>query len=745
MSSDNDFVEAITESVVREYLSRKGMKSTLQVMDQECPRRVGAISNRQALMKELHLEKLMKTNKEQESPLRAMLELMTKFFVENEPVAQALKSKNHDPVSSEISLGNKNAVKSNQPTSNGDKYLTSLQRPNTAALTSRRGRSDQDVVIDDELDSENLLGEGKSGLLAREASEDGFNRMKMNRPLSSKSKPGAVLSNMDDASRRRLPKSKTTNATSKPGLYQQTYYPQQDADAAPDYPGSNNGFGQSTGSGSFWGELGLPQSNVPTSKPSAVTVNKPEAPAPKAKASFQELLNAGEEKASKLSRRLSAGKSESESPTDTSYKYNIHMSSMAREKPAPRVPVARTGAQVKPNAIKVGDLEFGDVDDLDDELNDVQLQPTSRGPAERKSLKQLDSKPIDTHTAIALKTLIFGSAMQYYNDEWRLQSYAFCDLPDLQYGIVQRKGGPCGVLAAVQAVVLQEMLFGDNKLPSGHGLKPSRNERTKYLALALAKIFWRAGEEKRAVVAISSNQTHVMGSTRFRQDDVTETLMLYTFLDFCDLCDFLKDSVKQFEMDGNPGVVLSMCSTVLSRGIDRVKKDMDEVGGKLMGAHGYCTQELVNLLLTGEAVSNVFNDVMELDSGTGDSMILKGISTRSDIGLLSLFEHYRSCQVGTYLKTPKYPIWVVCSESHFSVLFSTRLDLVSDWKAERRFDLYYWDGLSRQQEEIKLTIYTTNRSFHPSSDEDLVPPLEHCIRTKWHGAEIDWNGYEPIL
>ena len=61
-------------------------------------------------------------------------------------------------------------------------------------------------------------------------------------------------------------------------------------------------------------------------------------------------------------------------------------------------------------------------------------------------------------------------------------------------------------------------------------------------------------------------------------------------------------------------------------------------------------------------------------------------------------------QVGTYLKTPKYPIWVVCSESHFSVLFSTRLDLVSDWKAERRFDLFYYDGLARQQEEIKLTI-----------------------------------------
>ena len=48
-----------------------------------------------------------------------------------------------------------------------------------------------------------------------------------------------------------------------------------------------------------------------------------------------------------------------------------------------------------------------------------------------------------------------------------------------------------------------------------------------------------------------------------------------------------------------------------------------------------CVQELVNLLLTGEAVSNVFNDVMELDSGTGDCMVLRGISARSDIGPVS--------------------------------------------------------------------------------------------------------------
>ena len=56
-------------------------------------------------------------------------------------------------------------------------------------------------------------------------------------------------------------------------------------------------------------------------------------------------------------------------------------------------------------------------------------------------------------------------------------------------------------------------------------------------------------------------------------------------------------------------------------------------------------QEMVNLYISGRAVSNVFNDVMELDSGEGNIMILKGIVSRCDVGLLSLFEHYKSCQV----------------------------------------------------------------------------------------------------
>ena len=53
-------------------------------------------------------------------------------------------------------------------------------------------------------------------------------------------------------------------------------------------------------------------------------------------------------------------------------------------------------------------------------------------------------------------------------------------------------------------------------------------------------------------------------------------------------------------------------------------------------------------------------------------------------GLLSLFEHYDSIVVGDHLKTPVYPIWLICSESHFTVLFGLQFGLERTSMADRR-------------------------------------------------------------
>ena len=66
---------------------------------------------------------------------------------------------------------------------------------------------------------------------------------------------------------------------------------------------------------------------------------------------------------------------------------------------------------------------------------------------------------------------------------------------------------------------------------------------------------------------------------------------------------------------------------------------MDVAENKLMGMHGYCTQEMVNLLIHGRAVSNVFNDSIFLDQ-----LQLRGPNKRNDIGFLSLF-NLENCEL----------------------------------------------------------------------------------------------------
>lgn len=56
---------------------------------------------------------------------------------------------------------------------------------------------------------------------------------------------------------------------------------------------------------------------------------------------------------------------------------------------------------------------------------------------------------------------------------------------------------------------------------------------------------------------------------------------------------------------------------------------------------------------------------------------LRGIDKQNPIGFLALLEHLCYCEVGTFLKSPSYPIWVLGSETHLTVLFSTEKRLVS--------------------------------------------------------------------
>ncbi|KAK9817089.1 hypothetical protein WJX72_009423 [[Myrmecia] bisecta] len=144
----------------------------------------------------------------------------------------------------------------------------------------------------------------------------------------------------------------------------------------------------------------------------------------------------------------------------------------------------------------------------------------------------------------------------------------------------------------------------------------------------------------------------------------------------------------QYMQAGGYGLLLLLFSVVLSHSVRQIQAVMGEPENTLIAQHGYCSPDLVHLLLTGRAAANCFNGDRELDG-----KVYRGIPARSQLGLLTLFEHYKCVEVGSHLKSPHLPIWVVCSDSHFTTRFAPsawdgRLASV-DWRAPAALDMVF--------------------------------------------------------
>jgi hypothetical protein len=87
---------------------------------------------------------------------------------------------------------------------------------------------------------------------------------------------------------------------------------------------------------------------------------------------------------------------------------------------------------------------------------------------------------------------------------------------------------------------------------------------------------------------------------------------------------------------------------------------------------------------------------------------LIGLKGRSDIGILywnSKEEDSKRTEVGSMLKTPRYPIWLcVFGKNSVAILFSTSIDLTNNWRLEQYFSLYFYSGLKKQDKEHKIDI-----------------------------------------
>jgi ubiquitin carboxyl-terminal hydrolase MINDY-3/4 len=304
------------------------------------------------------------------------------------------------------------------------------------------------------------------------------------------------------------------------------------------------------------------------------------------------------------------------------------------------------------------------------------VQHSNEQAEKKRHISTEDSSPLSAQVMGGIKKLMYenGGATDEDISRWYNQGFIFCESPS--FGLRQGNGGPCGILAVVQAEILKFAIFsnsvenvGVSKLPT-----PQTNEVQRMFANACSSILARAAEGNGVINIIDCPNLKLFPSSP------SSDLVVHRIHSESEASRFILERLDLFS--SSVGCIVFLFSLMLSRGLERLAQDMDIDSNTLIGPFGHCAQELLNLLLTGAASSNILDGNISMNG-----MMVKGISQRSSVGYLTHLESLRYCQAGDFYKVPIFPVWVIGSASHFTVLFALDRRVNDETDSERLLSL----------------------------------------------------------
>ncbi|XP_050834068.1 inactive ubiquitin carboxyl-terminal hydrolase MINDY-4B [Serinus canaria] len=354
-----------------------------------------------------------------------------------------------------------------------------------------------------------------------------------------------------------------------------------------------------------------------------------------------------------------------------------------------------------------------------------------------------------------LQQLLFRSTAPLFSCEWAAAHFRFHPPHShLAYALQAGKGGTRAILVAVQAHIITYLLF-TRETECTHLdrlCRLGRWEQGQALAMALAETLWAAGGGGRAVVCLVTAPITTMPREGYRASSFTERIRMFEFSEKAAAQEFISDHINCFKGEGSHGVILFLYSLLFSRTLERVQEDLGDTSPLLNISSGNitCTEAVLSLLLTGRASPGQLGGRREPESGAGDGGG-EAPWPRGPVGFLRWERAPLERQVSPGLRTPRLPVWLCSLSGRHSVLFGTDSRLLSDWKAERTFHLYFYSGQQEQTQTAHLTIDTHSHHWEeaqregPCSPGRRRPALEMAIRTKWAGATVSWNGTDPFF
>ena len=443
------------------------------------------------------------------------------------------------------------------------------------------------------------------------------------------------------------------------------------------------------------------------------------------------------------------------------------------------------------------------MEDEDDELN--------RALALSMQQPSADLPPVNAYADAdaggpSLATLIFGEfPLQEVLKQWGAQGVSLISTAEADQsgapgvvpfgaGLAQEHGGPCAILAAAQAFMLRRLFFdptpaAPQPLPpawleaaaAGEGaLLPADSDAIEALHRGLADILCGCATAPAAapaggapaaappapptVAALEACQVVLAIPTAAQLESLMPSIaslgsapspidaareLLYQLVSIaarpCGWSATLNELRGRLDGLRSPiGALCLLVSAVLTRTSDKLSNERGEESVALIDQQfGHASQEVLNLLLLGCGVSNVFDGEKDLGGG----FVLRGVPCRPAVGLLSQLEALRYLQVGNYYKQPHAPIWVIASESHYSLLFSLSAAVQStdalsqlEERLLEAFSEYDQEGNGFISSEHLATLITSLPQWKAPPLEDLRLQLD-----PERSSLILWDVFQRVM
>ncbi|CAH8529984.1 unnamed protein product [Schistosoma intercalatum] len=312
--------------------------------------------------------------------------------------------------------------------------------------------------------------------------------------------------------------------------------------------------------------------------------------------------------------------------------------------------------------------------------------------------------------------------------------------------LVQSTGGPCAIIATTQATIMYEVLF----IRKQNLADITDVDNMEILLSALLRIillvssdrqshfcwvYWCEDEEPASSESSIQNEkcvTSDFSAANKSSDSNINQLGECGFQKFINgLRCFEAETVEELravafsllpQIKSKYGVLCFLYSVLFTHGLQSLINEMNgEMDALIDPIHGHASQCLINLLITGESTPYLFDGERDLGGFT-----LKGISRQPKTGFLTFVEAMRYCEVGWFLKNPYYPVWILGSETHLTVLASPDMSLVSK---NVKSEINSISGL--RQAEVEFNYLSPDQDtggFISSSDfEKLLTKL--CLST----------------